>query len=203
MDARRSAGQLCDFAARSEDGPEPPWPASETPDELAAVRQRFEAANRSTTIAQPNSHCCYAVSDKHWVTDPQGIAWEAFHSLDTIPLYSGSTAAEDSASGCCAPVTAQREGLSERRAGAPLAGMRAIANHGQRPKGDITALHSGSAEAERGPACRAASERETLVDPDTRRSSHATQKEGPSDPLLGVIENAAPNKVASGGACCR
>ena len=29
--------------------------------------------------------CCYARSEKHWVTDPQGIAWEHFHTLDTSP----------------------------------------------------------------------------------------------------------------------
>ena len=32
--------------------------------------------------------CCYARSDKHWVTDPQGIAWEQFHTLDNIPVFS-------------------------------------------------------------------------------------------------------------------
>ena len=32
--------------------------------------------------------CCYARSEKHWVTDPQGIAWEHFHTLDNIPVFS-------------------------------------------------------------------------------------------------------------------
>ena len=32
--------------------------------------------------------CCYARSEKHWVTDPQGIAWEHFHTLDSIPMFS-------------------------------------------------------------------------------------------------------------------
>ena len=31
--------------------------------------------------------CCYARSEKHWVTDPQGIAWEAFHTLANIPVF--------------------------------------------------------------------------------------------------------------------
>lgn len=31
--------------------------------------------------------CCYAKSDKYWVTDPSGIAWETFHTLDTIPVF--------------------------------------------------------------------------------------------------------------------
>jgi hypothetical protein len=56
--------------------------------------------------------CCYARSEKHWVTDPQGIAWEHFHTLDSIPVFSernaaaaapaaAATAADTSA--CCTP----------------------------------------------------------------------------------------------------
>jgi lactoylglutathione lyase len=32
--------------------------------------------------------CCYANSQKHWVTDPQGVAWEHFHTLRDIPVFS-------------------------------------------------------------------------------------------------------------------
>lgn len=32
--------------------------------------------------------CCYARSDKYWITDPQGIAWEQFHTLGSIPVFS-------------------------------------------------------------------------------------------------------------------
>ncbi len=39
--------------------------------------------------AQP---CCYARSDKYWVTDPNGIAWETFHTLGSIPVYGEDTA---------------------------------------------------------------------------------------------------------------
>ena len=35
----------------------------------------------------PTHIAATSISDKHWVTDPQGIAWEAFHTLDTIPMY--------------------------------------------------------------------------------------------------------------------
>jgi catechol 2,3-dioxygenase-like lactoylglutathione lyase family enzyme len=31
--------------------------------------------------------CCYAQSTKHWVMDPQGIAWEHFHTLNDIPVF--------------------------------------------------------------------------------------------------------------------
>ena len=46
--------------------------------------------------------CCYARSDKYWVTDPAGVAWESFHSLGTVPFYNGE--ADDTGTGaCCAP----------------------------------------------------------------------------------------------------
>ena len=58
---------------------------ADSADELAEIRGRFDAAERGAVVDETGAHCCYAVSDKHWVRDPQGIAWEAFHSLGTIP----------------------------------------------------------------------------------------------------------------------
>ncbi|HEY2187816.1 MAG TPA: glyoxalase/bleomycin resistance/dioxygenase family protein, partial [Caldimonas sp.] len=47
--------------------------------------------------------CCYARSDKYWVTDPDGVAWEQFHTLDSIPTFNETkpVAAEQPAE-CCA-----------------------------------------------------------------------------------------------------
>ncbi len=42
--------------------------------------------------AQKQAACCYAQSDKYWTVDPQGIAWEAFHSLSSIPTFGKDTA---------------------------------------------------------------------------------------------------------------
>ena len=72
-------------------------------DELGQIRAQFEAADRDSTVAEPNVACCYSRSDKHWVTDPQGIAWEAFHTLDTVPVYDGSTLDATGAASCCGP----------------------------------------------------------------------------------------------------
>jgi hypothetical protein len=74
---------------------------ADSADELAEIRGKFEAAERGAVTDEPDAHCCYAVSDKHWVRDPQGIAWEAFHSLGSIPIYEGACAT--STNGCCAP----------------------------------------------------------------------------------------------------
>lgn len=67
--------------------------------ELDELRHRAEAAGMAV-LDQGETTCCYARSEKHWVTDPQGIAWEHFHSLGNIAVYGGSKASEDSA--CCA-----------------------------------------------------------------------------------------------------
>ncbi|MEP7328910.1 MAG: glyoxalase/bleomycin resistance/dioxygenase family protein, partial [Betaproteobacteria bacterium] len=92
---------------------------AENADELADIRTHFAAADTASLVDEDKVSCCYARSDKHWVRDPQGIAWEAFHSLDSVPLFDGDGATNaapatcgavvpDAASpaataGCCAP----------------------------------------------------------------------------------------------------
>jgi catechol 2,3-dioxygenase-like lactoylglutathione lyase family enzyme len=69
--------------------------------ELAAMRDRATAADLSMAVEEQVS-CCYAKSDKHWITDPQGVAWEHFHTLANVPTFSpqAKNAAEVA---CCAP----------------------------------------------------------------------------------------------------
>jgi len=54
---------------------------------LAAAREHFLVADADTSTRENTTSCCYAVSNKHWVVDPQGIAWEAFHTLEQIPTF--------------------------------------------------------------------------------------------------------------------
>jgi catechol 2,3-dioxygenase-like lactoylglutathione lyase family enzyme len=69
--------------------------------ELAAVRTLFEAADATATVAETGAMCCYAKSDKHWVTDPQGIAWEAFHTLGAVPFFGGENSEVSMRGSCC------------------------------------------------------------------------------------------------------
>lgn len=55
-------------------------------EELEEIHERLQTADASIT-AERGANCCYAKSDKYWVQDPSGIAWESFHSLDAIPFY--------------------------------------------------------------------------------------------------------------------
>ncbi|MDE2369256.1 MAG: glyoxalase/bleomycin resistance/dioxygenase family protein [Burkholderiales bacterium] len=70
-------------------------------EELAALKERAVAADMAL-LDEGETTCCYARSEKHWVTDPQGIAWEHFHTLGSIPVFSQSRQA-DAASACCTP----------------------------------------------------------------------------------------------------
>jgi lactoylglutathione lyase len=78
-------------------------------DELAEMKQRAQSADMAL-LDEGETTCCYARAEKHWVTDPQGIAWETFHTLDNIPVFSerqagvpAVTQAKEAA--CCAPST--------------------------------------------------------------------------------------------------
>lgn len=72
--------------------------------ELAELKERAEAADMAL-LDQGETACCYARSEKHWITDPQGIAWEHFHTLGNIPVFGeGRSEAESvEAPACCAP----------------------------------------------------------------------------------------------------
>lgn len=67
-------------------------------EELTLLREQVGRA-QMTAQDQPNANCCYARSDKYWTTDPQGIAWETFHTLESIPVRGESVRPESSS--CC------------------------------------------------------------------------------------------------------
>ena len=67
-------------------------------EELAEIRGHAARAG-AAILDEGEVTCCYARSDKYWVTDPQGVAWEQFHTLDAIPVFSMPKA---QANGCCA-----------------------------------------------------------------------------------------------------
>jgi catechol 2,3-dioxygenase-like lactoylglutathione lyase family enzyme len=71
--------------------------------ELEQIGSRLAQADVSV-MPQKGAACCYAKSDKYWTVDPQGIAWESFHTLDSVPVYGGdSFKKEANKAACCAP----------------------------------------------------------------------------------------------------
>ena len=77
----------------------------DTADELAAMRAQLTRADHAL-VEQSGAACCYANSDKYWVTDPTGVAWETFHTLDAIPIYGGDTEIAPKTGACCVPAAA-------------------------------------------------------------------------------------------------
>jgi catechol 2,3-dioxygenase-like lactoylglutathione lyase family enzyme len=71
-------------------------------EELTQLRNQAEGADIAT-VAEMGASCCYAKSDKHWIEDPQGIAWETFHTLGDIPVFGAGTLKAETVGGCCAP----------------------------------------------------------------------------------------------------
>jgi hypothetical protein len=72
-------------------------------EELSALRQQVAAAEIAA-LDQPDAECCYARSDKYWITDPQGIAWETYRTLGEAEIF-GVDRKEDAVEtkACCAP----------------------------------------------------------------------------------------------------
>jgi lactoylglutathione lyase len=71
--------------------------------ELEEIHGRLQSAG-SAVAEEKNVSCCYARSDKYWVTDPAGIAWESFQSLGTVPFYGEEAKPEAKVAGaCCGP----------------------------------------------------------------------------------------------------
>jgi len=71
-------------------------------DELESVRQGLSAAALPVE-AQGRAACCYAESDKYWSLDPQGVAWEAFHTLKSIPMFGADTVVRPEPKSACCP----------------------------------------------------------------------------------------------------
>jgi predicted enzyme related to lactoylglutathione lyase len=82
--------------------------------ELKAMRGQLEAADTGL-VEQTGAACCYALSDKYWVTDPQGVAWETFHTLQTVPIFGEDTRTSALQGACCIPLAASE---SQDQAGA-------------------------------------------------------------------------------------
>jgi hypothetical protein len=76
--------------------------------ELGEVYERLALAERPV-VEEKAATCCYAVSDKQWVADPQGVKWETFFTYGEATVYGESALgklAEENPAVCCAPATA-------------------------------------------------------------------------------------------------
>jgi catechol 2,3-dioxygenase-like lactoylglutathione lyase family enzyme len=68
--------------------------------ELEELRARVKAADLAVSD-EDSPVCCYARSEKSWVQDPAGIAWEAYRTMEDAQIFSSKEAVDENA--CCAP----------------------------------------------------------------------------------------------------
>ena len=80
--------------------------------ELNEVYTRLHQAG-GTVIEQGQTSCCYAKSEKAWLDDPAGIAWETFLTTGESTDYGDGTGERDArvahAKACCVPEPAPTE----------------------------------------------------------------------------------------------
>jgi catechol 2,3-dioxygenase-like lactoylglutathione lyase family enzyme len=80
----------------------------ENTDELQEVYARLREAG-GNIIEQGQTACCYAKSEKSWIDDPAGIAWETFLTTGESTTYGDGTGERDARvahekqGACCVP----------------------------------------------------------------------------------------------------
>lgn len=80
----------------------------ESGEELTEVYGRLKAADRPV-LEESATTCCYAKSEKSWISDPDGVVWEAFFTSGEATVYGDSPAlsalsTNAAESACCTPV---------------------------------------------------------------------------------------------------
>jgi len=76
---------------------------------LEEVYGRLRSAG-GDIIEQGQTSCCYATSEKSWIDDPAGIAWETFFTTGESTHYGDGSGERDARIAhrkeCCAPPAA-------------------------------------------------------------------------------------------------
>jgi predicted enzyme related to lactoylglutathione lyase len=89
---------------------------AENADELKEIHARLHTAG-GAVVEQGQTTCCYAKSEKSWIDDPSGIAWETF-------LTTGENTDYGDGSGERAPRIAREKSCCAPQAVAPAASTR-------------------------------------------------------------------------------
>jgi catechol 2,3-dioxygenase-like lactoylglutathione lyase family enzyme len=86
----------------------------ENQEELHEVYGRLRQAG-GNIIEQGQTACCYAKSEKSWIDDPAGIAWETFHTTGESTTYGDGTGEREARvahtreGACCVPEAAAKQ----------------------------------------------------------------------------------------------
>ena len=71
--------------------------------ELTEVYERLKRAE-APIVEEGATTCCYAQSEKSWISDPQGVQWETFLTTGQSTSYGGDVPqAKSTEQPCCGP----------------------------------------------------------------------------------------------------
>ncbi len=78
----------------------------ETVEEMNA---RLELARQQGIVSKEEigTSCCYAVQDKFWATDPDGVQWEVYYFHEDAEFNDPHYELQDT-SACCMPATSEK-----------------------------------------------------------------------------------------------
>jgi catechol-2,3-dioxygenase len=74
--------------------------------ELSEITARMQNADLGVYDVGTTT-CCYAESNKAWVKDPSGIAWETYRTMADAEVFNENSAS--TANACCVPSTVKEE----------------------------------------------------------------------------------------------
>jgi len=72
----------------------------ESDEALLEAQHAFEAEGIKGKVEE-GAVCCYKESNKYWITDPTGLIWENYHSMDDVEVFGIDE--KDTQDGCCVP----------------------------------------------------------------------------------------------------
>lgn len=73
---------------------------AENESELEQIYERFDATDQAI-LDEGETICCYARSNKHWVSDPQDIRWEGFLTHERTESFFAASGECCAGGGCC------------------------------------------------------------------------------------------------------
>ena len=74
------------------------------------MEEKLEIARSKDIVSKEEigTACCYAIQDKFWVNDPDGVQWEVYYFHEDVefndPHYQSTEA-----SACCTPAEEEKE----------------------------------------------------------------------------------------------
>lgn len=66
------------------------------------------------SLEEIGTACCYAIQDKFWVTDPDGVQWEVYYFHEDVEFNDPKYTSEDTTA-CCSPETVVKDNTVKPR----------------------------------------------------------------------------------------